>query len=124
MEKQRVELTWHKAAKSGNGGECVEVGSASDGHAAGIRDSKRPHDGYLVVTPVILGALLDSVKAGRLDMPSCLEFRASSVRSFWLATVSMLAGSPIAADPRLSRTLVLAGPGAAGTDRSRDHPRC
>jgi hypothetical protein len=71
MEDDR--LTWRKASKSGNGGECVEVGSASDGRARGIRDSKRPHDGHLVVTAATFGALLASVKRGELDMPARLD---------------------------------------------------
>jgi hypothetical protein len=61
-------MTWRKASRSENGGaNCVEIGTTANGHAAGIRDSKRPHDGYLVVTPDTFAALLDSVKHGRLD---------------------------------------------------------
>jgi hypothetical protein len=63
-------ITWRKASKSGaNGGECVEVGTASDGRAVAIRDSKRPHDGHLTITPAMLGELLTSIKHGgmRLD---------------------------------------------------------
>lgn len=63
-------LTWRKASRSGNGGgECVEVGTASDGSAQGIRDSKRPHDGHLVVTAATFGELLASIRNGELDMP-------------------------------------------------------
>lgn len=63
------ELTWRKSSFSGaNGGECVEIGTTADGRAAGIRDSKRPHDGHLVVTPGMLGALLASVRRGELDL--------------------------------------------------------
>jgi hypothetical protein len=62
-------VTWRKASRSGNGGnDCVEIGSASDGSARGIRDSKRPLDGYLSVTPDMLGALLNSIRNGELDM--------------------------------------------------------
>jgi hypothetical protein len=61
------DLTWRKAIKSGNGGECVEIGT-HDGHAAGIRDSKSPERGHLTITPDMLGALLASVKAGELDL--------------------------------------------------------
>jgi hypothetical protein len=51
----------------------VEVGSASDGRGAfGIRDSKRPHDGHLTITPTLLGALLASVRRGDLDLPTRL----------------------------------------------------
>jgi hypothetical protein len=34
----------------------------------GIRDSKRPHDGHIAVTPAHLAALLADVKAGRLRL--------------------------------------------------------
>jgi hypothetical protein len=61
-------LIWRKASKSGNGGNCVEVGTASDGTAAAIRDSKRPHDGHLVLTAATFGELLASVRRGELDM--------------------------------------------------------
>ena len=61
------ELTWKKAQASAAQGNCVEVGTASDGRAAGIRDSKRPDDGHLVITAATFGALLTSVKRGELD---------------------------------------------------------
>ena len=62
------ELDWRKASKSGNGGNCVEIGSTSEGRVAAIRDSKRPTDGYLTVTPTMLGELLTSVRNGDLDI--------------------------------------------------------
>jgi hypothetical protein len=61
-----TDLTWRKSAKSGSTGDCVEIGT-TDGQASGIRDSKRPHDGHLAITAATFGALLASVKAGRLD---------------------------------------------------------
>jgi hypothetical protein len=60
-------INWVKASKSDNGGNCVEVGT-HDGHAAGIRDSKSPERGHLTVTPDTLGALLDAVRRGELDL--------------------------------------------------------
>lgn len=64
-----TDLTWRKATMSSNGGGgCVEVGATPNGRAAGIRDSKSPERGHLAVTPAMLGALLASVKAGRLDL--------------------------------------------------------
>jgi hypothetical protein len=52
----------------------VEVGTRSDGRGAfGIRDSKRPHDGHLTITPTLLGALLASVRRGDLDLPTRLH---------------------------------------------------
>jgi hypothetical protein len=63
-----TELKWHKSSYSSNGGECVEVGTTANGQAAGIRDSKRPHDGHLVATAATFSALLASVKRGDLDL--------------------------------------------------------
>jgi hypothetical protein len=65
------DLIWRKASKSGNGGNCVEVGShASEGGggAFGIRDSKSVERGHLTITPTMLGELLSSVRRGDLDM--------------------------------------------------------
>lgn len=62
-------LSWRKArASAANGGGCVEVGTALDGQAAGIRDSKSPERGHLSITPTMLGALLASVRRGELNM--------------------------------------------------------
>ena len=63
------ELTWRKARRSGAENGCVEVGTAPDGRARGIRDSKRPHDGHIAVTPAMLSALLATIRCGELDMP-------------------------------------------------------
>jgi Domain of unknown function (DUF397) len=62
------ELTWRKATRSASTGDCVEVGSAPDGRARGIRDSKRPNDGHLLITPVMLGALLADIRNGNYDL--------------------------------------------------------
>jgi hypothetical protein len=62
-------VQWRKASRSSNGGaSCVEVGTASDGRARGIRDSKSPERGHITVTPATLRALLADVKAGRRDL--------------------------------------------------------
>jgi hypothetical protein len=67
---EETDLIWRKASKSSNGGaNCVEVGTTSAGRVAGIRDSKAPERGHLVVTPAMLGSLLDSLKRGELDLP-------------------------------------------------------
>jgi Domain of unknown function (DUF397) len=62
------DLSWRKATRSAAQGGCVEVGTTAAGTAAGIRDSKATERGHLTVTPAMLGALLDDVKAGRLDL--------------------------------------------------------
>jgi hypothetical protein len=69
-------VTWQKASKSGNGGNCVEVGITAAGRAAGIRDSKSPERGHLAVKPKVFGAFLAGVKRGKLD-PSELPARQS-----------------------------------------------
>jgi hypothetical protein len=61
-------LTWKKSRASSAQNGCVEVGTALDGRAYGIRDSERPNDGHLTVTPTMLGALLADIKAGALDL--------------------------------------------------------
>jgi len=68
MEATDNGLIWRKASASAAQNGCVEVGTTSAGHAAGIRDSKRPEAGHLAVTPASLAALLEDVRAGRLDL--------------------------------------------------------
>lgn len=68
-DTSKLTLTWRKARASGNGGQCVEIGTTSAGQCAGIRDSKSPERGHLSVSPASLAALLGAVKAGRLDLP-------------------------------------------------------
>jgi hypothetical protein len=60
-------VTWRKASKSSNGGECVEIGITAAGRAAGIRDSKSPERGHLAVTAELFAAFLADVKADRRD---------------------------------------------------------
>jgi hypothetical protein len=62
------DLTWRKASKSSNGGNCVEAGTTADGRIAGIRDSKNPEAGHLTVTTTAFGALLTSIRNGELDL--------------------------------------------------------
>jgi|HubBroStandDraft_2_1064218.scaffolds.fasta_scaffold4429845_1 hypothetical protein len=66
--EDKTGLNWRKSSYSANGGECVEIGCASDGRARGIRDSKRPDDGHLTITPTMLGELLATIRHGELDM--------------------------------------------------------
>ena len=63
-------VTWRKASRSDNGGECVEVAFGPDGRAAGLlRDSKSRERGHLAVTCEAWQAFLANVKAGRHEMP-------------------------------------------------------
>jgi hypothetical protein len=47
------------------------------GQAAGIRDSKRPEAGHLVVTAGNLGEFLAEVKAGEYDLPRLTRRRSA-----------------------------------------------
>lgn len=58
---------WRKSKLSGGNGSCVEVARNLPGVVA-VRDSKRPEDGAHVVEINAFVALLDDIKAGRLDI--------------------------------------------------------
>ena len=64
---QEPALAWRKARRSGaeNGG-CVEVLGGLPG-LAGIRDSRRPHDGAHFVPAAAFAAFLADAKAGAYD---------------------------------------------------------
>ncbi|WP_141582198.1 DUF397 domain-containing protein [Actinomadura sp. WMMA1423] len=54
---------WRKASRSNTqGNECVEV--ADLGGGVGMRDSKAPEAGHLVLTPEAFGLLVDRLKRG------------------------------------------------------------
>lgn len=58
---------WRKSSRSGGAsGQCVEVAKAPA--AVGIRDSRNPEGGHLVMGRVAFGDLLARVKAGDLDL--------------------------------------------------------
>ena len=65
---QQPAVAWQKARRSGaeNGG-CVEVLGGLPG-LAGIRDSRRPHDGAHFVSAAAFAAFLADIKAGAYDM--------------------------------------------------------
>jgi hypothetical protein len=68
MESSDI-VQWRKASRSSNGGgNCVEVGVNTDGRACGIRDSKSPERGHLMIAPMVLGALVATIKRGELDL--------------------------------------------------------
>ncbi|OLF12794.1 hypothetical protein BLA60_05865 [Actinophytocola xinjiangensis] len=50
-------VTWRKASFSNPDNACVEVGRPA-APVVGIRDSKAPHAGRLVLTPAAFGSLL------------------------------------------------------------------
>ena len=58
---------WHKSSKSGNQGNCVEVGHSTDGHTVGVRDSKDPSP-VISLTRLQWLRFLEGVKAGDFDL--------------------------------------------------------
>ncbi|SEC35913.1 DUF397 domain-containing protein [Streptomyces melanosporofaciens] len=58
------QLNWRKSTFSENQANCVELAAAPDG--IHIRESDEP-EAVLRTSPAVLGALIRSVKAGRLD---------------------------------------------------------
>ncbi|GAA1897258.1 DUF397 domain-containing protein [Actinomadura bangladeshensis] len=58
---------WRKSSRSGgNSGQCVEVAEASG--LVGVRDSKSPEGGHLVLDRGAVSVLLARVKAGDFDL--------------------------------------------------------
>jgi hypothetical protein len=59
---------WRKSSYSGsNGGNCVEVATNLPGVVA-VRDSKHPDGPALAFDPAAWQRLLDTVRAGRIDL--------------------------------------------------------
>jgi hypothetical protein len=56
------QLTWRKARRSMNHGDCVEV-AAAKGKIA-VRDSKNPGGGWMTCSPRNWRAFVEQVKAG------------------------------------------------------------
>ncbi|GAA3598379.1 DUF397 domain-containing protein [Kineosporia mesophila] len=62
------DVTWIKATKSGNNGDCVELG-ASEGNASVVylRDSKNKQGAVLALAPSEIAAFIDGAKKGEFD---------------------------------------------------------
>ncbi|GAA2106668.1 DUF397 domain-containing protein [Actinomadura alba] len=60
-------VVWRKSSRSNtSGGECVEVGQISG--VIGVRDSKSPEAGHLLLSVEAFGGLLTRIKAGDLAL--------------------------------------------------------
>lgn len=57
---------WHKSARSGANGDCVEVADNLP-HVVAVRDSKDPDGGTLTFSPAVWSSFVDSVKDGEFD---------------------------------------------------------
>jgi hypothetical protein len=61
-------VTWRKASYSTtNGGGCVEV-AQFPASAVGVRDSKNPDDGHLLVPAHEWSAFIQGLKRGEFDL--------------------------------------------------------
>ncbi|MFF5265471.1 DUF397 domain-containing protein [Actinomadura viridis] len=74
MNNELSHALWRKASYSGAGDNCVEMahvrGPAGLPHleAVGIRDSKSPENGALVLSPAAWARVADEIKTGRHDL--------------------------------------------------------
>lgn len=59
---------WRKSSYSGDGNNCVELATLLPA-GVGVRDSKSPENGALLLQPSAWRALVGDVKAGRFDLP-------------------------------------------------------
>lgn len=56
-------VKWRKSNRSGNAGQCVEIGHVSA--ATSVRDSKNPSGPVLTFSPDVFGAFLQSARRDR-----------------------------------------------------------
>ncbi|WP_157431405.1 DUF397 domain-containing protein [Actinomadura hibisca] len=58
---------WRKSSYSdAHGNECVEIASLADG--IGVRDSKQPGQGHILLRRARLAAVLSDIKAAKYDL--------------------------------------------------------
>jgi hypothetical protein len=56
MSAEQSESTWRKSSFSGNDTNCVEIGRGSE--VVGVRDTKDPHGGTLLIARDAFAAFL------------------------------------------------------------------
>jgi hypothetical protein len=61
------DLRWRKSSYSGNGGNCVEVGTGLPGKVA-VRDSKNPEGPKLTVSSDAWSVFVGGIKLGQFDL--------------------------------------------------------
>jgi hypothetical protein len=61
------DLRWTKSSYSGNGGNCVEVGTGLPGKVA-VRDSKDRKGQKLTISGDAWAAFVDGIKLGEFDV--------------------------------------------------------
>lgn len=59
------EHLWFKSSRSVKENQCVEV--AMPNHGVGIRDSKNPDDGHLLLSPHAWAAFINNLKNSHFD---------------------------------------------------------
>lgn len=62
----RAAVVWRTSSHSGGGNNCVELADLPTG--VGVRDSKNPADGALLLPRSVWRRLTDEVKAGQHDL--------------------------------------------------------
>jgi hypothetical protein len=118
----------HSAASGSNGGNCVEVGTTVTGTVAGIRDSKSPERGHLVVAAETFGAFLAAVKSGRYGvarLPTTAQPRRIPVPGLIAARTAAIVPGRGAYPVPQSSTMTAARSPATRPGRNRragDHP--
>lgn len=59
---------WRKSSRSDADGNCVEVGTSTDGKSIGIRDSKNREGGMLLPSRPAWEAFIEGVRQGKFNI--------------------------------------------------------
>lgn len=66
MSADFIAAKWRKSSRSNSEQACVEIAATTS--AIGVRDSKNPNGGHLVLDRAVFADLLSHAKAGDLDL--------------------------------------------------------